>query len=137
MSLGIIESWCMHMTSLQWGDQDAMTGLDTVLRQRYVVKIAGRPSTDNDGNGCEVTCLNHVLRIIHSESRPSFQIEGDPRHAELIASELGLTPEKTKTVDTPETREGMESCASRLLVSPLLSGEDTKQYRTVTRSAVL
>ena len=35
MSLGIFESWCMHMTSLQWGDQDAMAGLDTVLRQRY------------------------------------------------------------------------------------------------------
>ena len=46
-------------------------------------------------------------------------------------SELGLTSEKIKTVDTLKIREGVEPCAgSRLLVLPLLFGEDTKQHRS-------
>ena len=46
-------------------------------------------------------------------------------------SERGLTAEKTKT-----DRDGMESCAGNgPRVSPLLSGEDTKQYRSLTMRA--
>ena len=52
------------------------------------------------------------------------------------AGELGLTSEKTKTLDAPENRDGMESFAGhRVLVSPLLSGQDTKQYRSLTMRA--
>ena len=85
----------------------------------------------------EVVFRNGVLRIVHSENRPSFEVEGVPRLAELIVSELGLTSGKTKTVDTPANRrEGRTG--HPLLVSPLLSGEDTKQYRSLTmRSAFL
>ena len=91
---------------------------------------------DSDESGCEVIFLNRVLRIVHPENRPSFEIEGDCRNAEIIVSELGLRSEKTKTVDTPENRDGMESCAgSRLLISPLLSGDDTKKYRSMTMRA--
>ena len=68
--------------------------------------------------------LNRVLRIVHSENRRSF---------EIILSELGLTSDKTKTVDTPENRERTESSAgSRLLASPLLSGKDKKHYTNFT-----
>ena len=80
------------------------------------MKIAGRPSTDNDGSWCEVTFLDRVLRVFHSENRQNFEIEGDVRHAALIASELGLTSEKTKTVDTPQRPEGMECWTACLAV---------------------
>ena len=53
-----------------------------------------------------------------------------------FASDLGLASEKTKTADTPKNRDGMEACARhRQIVSPLLSGEDTKQYRSSTMRA--
>ena len=50
--------------------------------------------------------------------------------------ELGLPSEKTKTVHTPENRDGTQSCAgNRLVVSPLLSGEDTPKCRSLTTRA--
>ena len=90
----------------------------------------------NDGSESEVIFFSRMLRTVHSDNRPSFEVESDPRHADIIVSELGLTSEKIKTVDTPENREGMESCAGkRLLVSPLLFGEDTKECRSVKNLA--
>ena len=88
----------------------------------------------NNGSGSKVILLNRVLRIVHSENRQSFEVEGDPRHAEIIVSELGHAREWT--VDTLDYREGLESCSgNRLLVSPFLSGEETKQYRSLTMRA--
>ena len=44
--------------------------------------------------------------------------------------------EDAEQKNAPENREGMESCAGhRVLVSPLLSGQDTKQYRSLTMRA--
>ena len=116
-------------------DQDAMDGLVHVLRQRYELKITGRLCMDNDGSQSEVIFFNRVLRIVHSVNRPSFEIEGDPRRAEIIVSEELIS--ETHTVDTSEHREGTESQAgSRLLVSPFfLTGEDTTRYRSVTMHA--
>ena len=54
----------------------------------------------------------------------------------IIVSKLGLTSEKKTKVNTPENRGGLESCARRRrLVSHLLSGVDTKQYRSLTLRA--
>ena len=61
-----------------------------------------------DGGDSEVIFLNRVLSIVHSvhsEKRPSFEIESDLRRAEIILSELGLPSEKTKTVETLVIRE--------------------------------
>ena len=52
----------------------------------------------------EFMFINRLLRIVHSENRRSCENEGDLRHADIILSDLGLTPEKTKTVDTLEMR---------------------------------
>ena len=73
-------------------------------------KIPGRVDMDSDGSGCEVIFLNRVLRIVRSGNRPSFEIEGDPRHVGIVVSELGLASEKTKTMDTLENREGEADC---------------------------
>ena len=42
----------------------------------------------------EGTFLHRVLSIVHSEKRPCLELDGDPRHAKNILSELGLTFEK-------------------------------------------
>ena len=63
-----------------------------------------------------------MLCIAHSEKGPRFEIDSDPRHAEVIVSERGLTSGKIKTVDTPESRGGME---------------DTKQHRSLTSVQVI
>ena len=83
-----MESWKLGDDSCAVGDQNAMNVLDEVLRRRYELKISGRSSTDNDGSESEVIFLSRVLRIVHSESRPSSEVEGDPRHAEIIVAEL-------------------------------------------------
>ena len=49
--------------------------------------------------------FNRVFCIIRSENRPSSEIEGGQRHAEIIVSEFGLTSERTKTAETPENRD--------------------------------
>ena len=64
-----------------------MTIFDEVNRRRCELKIIGR---------------------FHAGNRPSFEVEGDPRHAEIIVSELGLTSERTNTVDVLENRDGMK-----------------------------
>ena len=85
----------------------------------------------SDGSDSEVMFLNRVLGNVPRSSRSSFDIEGCRRHADIIVSAT-----KTKTVDTPENREGMEFCAgSRLLVSPVQAGEVTRQYRSLIRCA--
>ena len=55
--------------------------------------------------GAKSFSSNRVLRIVHFEIRPNFEIEGHTRHAEIIVSELGLTSEKNQdTVDTLKNR---------------------------------
>ena len=125
----------MEMTSVQWVTKARWMVLTKRRENADELKITGLFSIDNDGSGCEVIFFNRVLRTAHSRIHRVFAIEGDSRHAEINASELGLTSERTKTADTPENLEAMESCAgSRLLVSLLLSGY-TKQYRSWTTRA--
>ena len=40
--------------------------------------------SNTDGSEFEDTFLKRVLRTVHSENRPSFEVEGDPRHAEKL-----------------------------------------------------
>ena len=93
-------------------------GVDSVLRRCNELKITGRLSMDHDENGCEAIFFNRVLRIVHSENRSSFEILGDPRHAEIIVSEPGRQRERLWT------RRGIvkERSPVQGAVSLLLSG---------------
>ena len=65
---------------------------------------------------CCASFIPRIDRVLRSRTYP--------RHAEIMVTELGLTSENTKTSETPENRDGMESCA-----------EDTVQYRSRTTRA--
>ena len=64
--------------------------------------LGDRPGMETEGKN-----LNRIVRV----TKEGWQIEADPRHAELIIQELGLSQAKglsTPAVDEPEAEE--ESC---------------------------
>lgn len=83
------------VTTLVHGDDYAFSGYDKNLRwfdsrlkQRFEIKTTVIGSEDCDAK--EAKILKRIMRI----TEPGLELEGDPRHAELIMEELGLTASK-------------------------------------------
>ena len=108
------------------------------LRTRYELKVSGELNFDTEG-AQETVFLNRILRIAgHPRyGDQSFEIEGDPRHAEIIVQELGRGDVKSNVVDTPGVKPTSGYVQERLK-SDKLVGSEIKQYRSlVMRSAYL
>ena len=75
-----------------------------VLAKKYEIKI--QKVGLRDGNKNEGTVLNRVLRC----TEDGWEMEGDPRHAELVVEQLGLKDDKgngterTRTITTMMSR---------------------------------
>ena len=75
------------------GSEEAMTWLEEKLGEAYELqtqKLSGDASHQSEGK---------VLNIIISRTPEGWEIEADPRHAELIIEQLGL--EEDKGIGTP------------------------------------
>ena len=84
----------------------------------------------------EVIFLNRVLRLTGRAGHEHFEIEADPRHAEIIVAEMGLSDNKSKTVATPEVKEKVAELGKMDRdSSPILSQQDAMLYRSLTMRA--
>ena len=74
------------------GDEKSLKGTRATLEDRYKLKV----ETLGEGPACkqEIRVLNKVLR----RTPEGLELEADPRHAEIVVRELGLTNAKTSKV---------------------------------------
>ena len=82
------------------GDEEALDQIEKTLRAKYDLKVTGELKLGT-GQDHEVIFLNRVLRVAGSTSDERFEIEADPRHAEMIVKDLGLEGTNAKSLDTP------------------------------------
>ncbi|CAK0892634.1 unnamed protein product [Prorocentrum cordatum] len=115
------------------GDDEALDELEKTLRSKYDLKVTGslRLGARSDQ---EVVFLNRILRVAGPPGDERFEVEADPRHAEMIVAEMGLAGEKTKALDAPGLKKEEAEHEERE-TSPLLTGDAVKQYRSVTMRA--
>ena len=115
------------------GDDEALDELEKTLRSKYDLKVTGSLRL-GAGSDQEVIFLNRILRVAGSPGDERFEVEADPRHAEMIVEEMGLAGERTKALDTPGLKKEEAEHEEREN-SPLLTGYAVKQYRSVTMRA--
>ena len=106
------------------GDQVAIDNLEKLLSSKYELKKIGQLG-DDPGDLSELILLNRLCRY----DGKTFEIEADPRHAELIISQLGL--ENAKPVDTPRIKMRAEDLIADER-SPALEPSGAKLYRSCT-----
>jgi hypothetical protein len=94
------------------------------LAEKYELKLRGvMGSPLNPGSLAEISVLNRVVRWTSS----GIEYEGDPRHAEIIISELGL--KGSKPVATPGVK-----CTVIDTAEPL-NAREASQYRSLVARA--
>ena len=78
------------------GDEDAALTLVTMLSAVFELKVRAQLGPDrNDAK--EVRVLNRMIRYVNDDRGERAEYEADPRHAELIVSQLGLQRAKSVT----------------------------------------
>ncbi|CAK0882720.1 unnamed protein product, partial [Prorocentrum cordatum] len=115
------------------GGVAALDQIEKALRSKCDLKVTGNLKLGT-GEEQEVIFLNRVLRVAGSPGDERFEIEADPRRAEMIAKELGLGGSSAKSLDTPGLKKE-EADEQERESSPLLVGEEVKRYRGVTMRA--
>ena len=104
------------VTSL--GFEDNLQWLRERLSDRYELKFGGMLGPDLDTDVQDVSLLNRLIHFGANETT----VEADPRHVQILKSELGLGD--AKTVTTPGV-----SCSAN--DSPELSAVETSRYRSM------
>ncbi|CAK0886283.1 unnamed protein product [Prorocentrum cordatum] len=115
------------------GDEEALDELEKTLRSKCDLKVTGSLQLGARSDQ-EVVFLSRILRVAGSPGDERFEVEADPRHAEMIVAEMGLAGERTKVLDTPGLKKEEAEHEERE-TSPLLTGDAVKQYRSVTMRA--
>ncbi|CAK0830015.1 unnamed protein product [Prorocentrum cordatum] len=115
------------------GDDDALDQIEHTLRKKYDLKVTGSFELGS-GEEQEVVFLNRILRVTGSPGEERFEVEADPRHAEMIVRDMGLEKESAKTLDVPGLKKEEAETEERL-ASPPLVGDDIRLYRSVTMRA--
>ena len=104
------------------GEEDDLRWLEAKMREKYELKVRGLlgfdPSDDKS-----IRVLNRIISIVGD----GVEWEADPRHAQLIVEQLGLT--KAKAVATPGSNDKAAEDATLLDVS------EAKLFRSVCMRA--
>ncbi|CAK0798924.1 unnamed protein product, partial [Prorocentrum cordatum] len=109
------------------GDQRSITEMDTLLDFKFTCKHVATLGTEA-GDSQDACILNRIVRI----TEDGIEIEGDRRHAELLARDLGL--EEAKSVDTPRVKHS-ESDVWKGADSRVLSSSEATLYRSCVMRA--
>ena len=112
------------------GDSGDLIWLRQKLEERYAIKteVLG----DSQDETKEIRVLNRIIRW----EKDGITYEPDPRHAEIIAKEMGV--DGTKGVGTPSIKEATDSDDNTKGESPdggdaaELQGADATKYRAIT-----
>ena len=86
-------------------DSGSLATLMPRLHKTYELKVDGILGPD-EGDDKAVRSLNKLLRLVPDVG---IEIEADPRHAEIMAGELGLTRAPRRPVTTPGSKADAEA----------------------------
>ena len=110
------------------GFQKDLLWLEHRLEQKYEIKTQVVGQDINDATEGKV--LNRVIRV----TREGWELEADPRHAELISEQMGVESGKgLSTPGVPERSNGNQHnmSASNCSADTVLSGRDITLFRGV------
>ena len=77
------------------GDDKGLQWLEKTLAEKYEIK------TKKVGHADDMSREGQILNRVVRATERGFELEADPRHAELLMEQLGLTDGRTKGVVTP------------------------------------
>jgi hypothetical protein len=110
------------------GDRDTCNEFANQLRKSLIVKVRGFlcPQAEK-GDIQEIIALNRILRWRRINNFDQIEIEGDPRHAALIISHLGLQ-QNSKGLSIPSLKQDLSG-------GQALTAEQHTLYRSVVMRA--
>ena len=84
------------------GSKDSLSWLESELSKKYEIK------TSRVGHGTHCSAEGQILNRVVRATEQGYELEADPRHAELVIEQLGLQTAKgvtTPGIDDPEDNE--------------------------------
>jgi hypothetical protein len=110
------------------GQRSVCKDFAEALRKSLIVKVRGVLGPRADlGDVSEIIALNRILRWRRINNTDQIEIEGDPRHAALIISHLGLNT-NSKGLTIPSIKQDLSG-------GQALTAEQHSHYRSVVMRA--
>ena len=91
------------------GSKDSLSWLESELSKKYEIK------TNRIGHGTHCSAEGQILNRVVRATERGYELEADPRHAELVVEQLGLQTAKGVTTPGTDDPEDIDEESNELL----------------------